>query len=40
MERNFLEPLKETLKETTLQYQAELLRKKDEMAENKSMCPC
>lgn len=38
MEQNFLEPLKETLKETTLQYQAELMRKKDEMAENKSMC--
>ncbi|KAK2553200.1 Glomulin [Acropora cervicornis] len=36
MEQNFLEPLKETLKETTLQYQAELMRKKDEMAENKS----
>lgn len=38
MEKNFLEPLRETLKETRLQYQAEVMRKKDERAENKSMC--
>lgn len=36
LEKNFLEPLRGTLKETRLQYQAEVLRKQDEIAENKS----
>lgn len=35
LEKNFLEPLRGTLKETRLQYQAEVLRKQDEIAENK-----
>ncbi|XP_068734961.1 glomulin-like isoform X1 [Montipora capricornis] len=36
LEKNFLEPLRGTLRETRLQYQAEVLRKQDEIAENKS----
>lgn len=35
VEKNFLDPLRESLKVTRIQYQAELLSKQDEMAGNK-----
>lgn len=36
IEKDFMEPLREALKVTRIQYQAELTRKRDEMAGNKS----
>lgn len=36
IEKDFMEPLREALKVTRIQYQAELARKRDEMAGNKS----
>ena len=36
VEENFLDPLRETLKVTRIQYQAELRSKQEEMAGNKS----
>jgi len=36
IEKDFMEPLRQALKVTTIQYQAELTNKRDEMAGNKS----
>ena len=36
IEKDFMEPLRDALKVTRIQYQAELTRKRDEMAGNKS----
>jgi len=36
IEKDFMEPLRQALKVTRIQYQAELTNKRDEMAGNKS----